>query len=429
MTKQTNLISLNKLIFILFLVLGFTHCNTNKLTKKNNKNYIYDTKIKDLNPEFFVYHVAENESYLYFKILTKELLYTRENSEKPFESTVKIKYEIYKTEAGKILVDSNSKELIDYKTSKDNKVIVGRLPLKIAQGSNAVMRVEIEDVNKQTAVDEIIKINKTDKKSGQYFLLKKNNSICFDSYFNTKTNLDLESEMNQNFGMEMKVFYRSNKIARPPFSRDNIFLFPDTADEIRPVTFVNGKASFTMDSLGSYFFKSKDNEKISFVFEKFNTNYSQIENYSGMIEPLKYICSSAEYEMLQSSENKREAIEEFWIKIAGSKGRAKVLISEYYRRVEGANKYFTSYKEGWKTDRGMISIVFGMPNSIFKTKYQETWIFGTQNNMVMSLSFSFNKENSEILKNDYQLKRYRSFRNQWYRALETWRGGRIYTFN
>ena len=37
----------------------------------------------------------------------------------------------------------------------------------------------------------------------------------------------------------------------------------------------------------------------------------------------------------------------------------------YYRRVRFANEEFTQYKDGWKTDRGMIYILFGPPNQVF----------------------------------------------------------------
>ena len=39
--------------------------------------------------------------------------------------------------------------------------------------------------------------------------------------------------------------------------------------------------------------------------------------------------------------------------------RAKELIKNYYGRLQHANLFFTSYLEGWKTDRGMIFMIFG----------------------------------------------------------------------
>jgi hypothetical protein len=77
----------------------------------------------------------------------------------------------------------------------------------------------------------------------------------------------------------------------------------------------------------------------------------------------------------------------------------------------------------------MLSIVMGLPKTIYKTNNGETWIYGTPNNMMMSLTFNFNKENTDKNNNDYQLVRYRTYRDYWYRACESWRQGRIYNYN
>jgi len=43
--------------------------------------------------------------------------------------------------------------------------------------------------------------------------------------------------------------------------------------------------------------------------------------------------------------------------------------SEYFRRVKYANKNFSVFRDGWKTDRGMIYILFGPPNEIVRYDY------------------------------------------------------------
>lgn len=53
----------------------------------------------------------------------------------------------------------------------------------------------------------------------------------------------------------------------------------------------------------------------------------------------------------------------------------------YYRRVRYANKEFTQYKDGWKTDRGMIYILFGAPNQVFYSDFvsddinSQQWVY------------------------------------------------------
>jgi hypothetical protein len=39
-------------------------------------------------------------------------------------------------------------------------------------------------------------------------------------------------------------------------------------------------------------------------------------------------------------------------------------MEEYYRRVAFANRSFTTFRDGWKTDRGMVYIILGPPDEI-----------------------------------------------------------------
>jgi GWxTD domain-containing protein len=56
-----------------------------------------------------------------------------------------------------------------------------------------------------------------------------------------------------------------------------------------------------------------------------------------------------------------------------NESKARRTIRAYYRRVTQANMLFTSYKEGWKTDMGMVISSFGKPDQINKTKDKEVW--------------------------------------------------------
>ncbi len=58
------------------------------------------------------------------------------------------------------------------------------------------------------------------------------------------------------------------------------------------------------------------------------------------------------------------------------------LMEEYYRRIDYANRYFTSgFREGWDTDRGMVYVIMGTPDDIERHPYEsnsqpyEIWYF------------------------------------------------------
>jgi hypothetical protein len=39
-------------------------------------------------------------------------------------------------------------------------------------------------------------------------------------------------------------------------------------------------------------------------------------------------------------------------------------MDEYYARVEFANKHFSHFMDGWKSDMGMVFIIFGTPSNV-----------------------------------------------------------------
>ncbi|CUS97606.1 GWxTD domain-containing protein [Candidatus Kryptonium thompsonii] len=56
-------------------------------------------------------------------------------------------------------------------------------------------------------------------------------------------------------------------------------------------------------------------------------------------------------------------------------------MEEYYSRVKYANEHFGHYLEGWKTDMGMVYIIFGPPSSVdrhpfdINAKPYEIWYY------------------------------------------------------
>ena len=118
-------------------------------------------------------------------------------------------------------------------------------------------------------------------------------------------------------------------------------------------------------------------------------------------------------------------MDNYWLKKCGTAIRGKEVIKMYYNRVQDANMLFTSYLQGWATDRGMIYIIFGKPGVVNKTSTAESWIYGAESNM-MALRFDFEKIDNPFTDNDYKLERNISYRSNWYRAVDSWRSGRTY---
>jgi GWxTD domain-containing protein len=92
------------------------------------------------------------------------------------------------------------------------------------------------------------------------------------------------------------------------------------------------------------------------------------------IEEVQYIAKGGELDSLKSAstlEEKQKLFFEFWKKRDPNPNtpRNEKMI-EYYARVEYANKHFTHYRPGWKTDMGMVYIVLGPPGSIDRHPFE-----------------------------------------------------------
>lgn len=86
------------------------------------------------------------------------------------------------------------------------------------------------------------------------------------------------------------------------------------------------------------------------------------------IEQLVYIAKDRELSYIKeakTNEEKQKRFLEFWKKKDPNPNTVRnEKMDEYYARVEYANKHFKHYAEGWRTDMGMVYIIFGAPSNV-----------------------------------------------------------------
>jgi GWxTD domain-containing protein len=98
----------------------------------------------------------------------------------------------------------------------------------------------------------------------------------------------------------------------------------------------------------------------------------------------RYIATDEEakiFEQLDNEEGKRNFLARFWVDVEkGRLGWVGVTRAEYLRRVAIANELYSSLsKEGWRTDRGRVYILYGRPEeierfpSLGETKPYQIW--------------------------------------------------------
>ncbi|NJK87334.1 MAG: GWxTD domain-containing protein [Bacteroidales bacterium] len=104
------------------------------------------------------------------------------------------------------------------------------------------------------------------------------------------------------------------------------------------------------------------------------TSFPHIRTPQELIEPLAYLSNSVEYNEMKNATNKKIVVDNFWLGKTDDMDRARELIRIYYNRVFLANYYFTTFKPGWKTDRGMIYIIYGPPQATYRSITNEKWV-------------------------------------------------------
>jgi GWxTD domain-containing protein len=92
------------------------------------------------------------------------------------------------------------------------------------------------------------------------------------------------------------------------------------------------------------------------------------------IEQLEYIARDNEMAELKSATTlaeKQQKFLEFWKKRSLNPNAPRnEKMALYYARVEYANKHFTRYRDGWRTDMGLVFILLGPPSNVERYPFQ-----------------------------------------------------------
>ena len=183
---------------------------------------------------------------------------------------------------------------------------------------------------------------------------------------------------------------------------------------------VNAPKSF--DQEGYYFIQSDTTSTAGLLVKTAKESFPNVPSYEEMVNMVAYISTRKEHETLLAAENKKIALDQYWINMVKDEEKAKALIREYFRQVEFANILFTDYKEGWMTDRGMIYIVLGPPQEVYFNADREVWIYDGLNSN-SKITFTFARVKNILTPNYYVLNRSRSYQPEWFKSITLWRSG------
>lgn len=416
--------------FALFIAIGgffLLGCNTTSQYVAKNYSYLYDSTQSLLQPSYKIFHHTTDSSTLFFRINSDDLIYTRSDQASPFKANIAIHYRLYESLNSKFIVDSLTTQIIDINPNKSTKVISSGIPFFNPSDKNCYLMVKFQDLNREKKHETLLFIDNEQALSEQDFYWKTNGELQTTPLL-TQDNITLNTRQDRINTFKIDQYNDVFGLARPPFANGMTRKFDYMPDQLLETKWVDGVASVSLPDTGFLFIHSDTAQKTGFALFRFNNDYPVITTGQGLLKPLRYLTTKEEFKWLSEHENPKSAIEKFWIEKCGNQDRAREIIKQFYSRVHDANRFFSSYVEGWKSDRGMIFLVFGPPSYIKKRSDSEIWMYGDQH-ALQQISFTFYKMNNPLSSNDFKLERSIDYKSIWHEAISAWRSGRVYSGN
>jgi len=412
----------------ILLAVGCSPLPKGNLTKNELSNlaYIYNPVSTSIHPLVSVYHISDSISNFYIGFPASELLFNQANATGNFLTQIRIHFELSETEksGGKQGTDTGTYVYYLRKEQLKN-VFYTSIPFRAYQGKQYMLRVYVSDMMRNKSNQSFILVDKSNIYNDQNFIVHSGN----------KSQPLLVKSLNA--GQQFYLTYRNDKYSKvyvDYYKNRQPLPMPVYATEVQPdqlvrpdsswLANIDDTAHFSLIEPGIYQFRVDTNFRQGLVLYNFGPFYPSVKEVEEMTNPLIYISNSKEAQELQSTQNKKLAIDNFWVNCTGNMEQARELIRIYYNRVFFANYYFTADREGWKTDRGMIFIVYGPPNTLYKSEGDERWVYFKKPGE--SINFTFRRVESKWSNNSYSLIRGQAADTHWRQAVESWRSGKVF---
>jgi GWxTD domain-containing protein len=412
----------------LFMCFLLAACFTPKKISNQNSAAEYQKDASFLHPQFEVYHPGENKSFLYFKINCRELLYVKSPEKQSAGASIRIRYRLFTSYENSQVADSGSVKVIDNEYSSRGGFLLGKIEFHATYPNTYVMEVFVTDLNRNQSARSLVNVDKSGPGMRQNFMVTAvgDSMPLYRNYLgrDEKASLTLNGSTPKK-ELTVRYYNRSFPLPPPPFVAYNPKSFSYVADSVFTLTLENNSCTFQFPKTGFYHIQADTASREGITIYRYAEGFPAIDASDKLVGPLKYLTTKQEYEEIATSKNPKEAVDNFWLQNCGNPERAREVVKTYYTRVQNANEFFSSYQEGWKTDRGLVFTIFGPPNVINKTGISETWIYGEENSY-KSLSFNFVRVINPFTDNDYSLSRNEAYKEEWYKMADMWRQGRIY---
>jgi len=426
------------LIFISTLCLAvIVSCRpTQSTVDLKDLSYLYNPTKNPINPRYNITNQTDTLSVLSVKFFAADLYFSEANPQGVSTAMMLISVKLFNTNQGKVLADTG---LVNINIVKEagKPEYVYTIPLKVEKGIEYLTEIRILDRLRLKVVQAFVTFN-TKSDNNKYNFRAQGHfekNELFSPVLRINEYVNLIYTRGPVDSLFISFYKPFTEVPDPPS-----MLLPEKTLDYEPERIVSIHYSDTLPIMlprqGIYLFTTGRNLKEGYTFLNLGESYPAMTTPQVMIKPLVYLASRNEVEDLASSLKPKLALDEFWIKCGGNIDKARELIRIYYTRVLYSNYYFTSYKEGWMTERGMIYIIYGPPDKVYKTLEGESWGYnktatksswGSRYSVAEDyLFFNFKKKNDRFSDNDYFLSRSETLVTYWDQAVASWRKGVVF---
>lgn len=407
-------------LIITFIIIGTSACGPSKGYLAGASAYQDEEQLWD--PAYRVYHLSDSKTRFYFIVPPGDILYVRNPSTYKFEASAEISYRIVTSkntpvETGTVKIDKKEDKI-------PKEALIGYFDIEIPKGDYYYAKIVMDDKLRKKQFTEILTINKTNKTSKEnYIITDTTNRVVFLDYINPNEKIKISSERIMASKLFVTKYNLDNSFPIPIYIETEIKrnkIRVDTSFTILSDEFV------TLEEKGIYLISKDTSSTVGLTLLNFYEGYPLIAQEENMAPPMRYITSDEEFNsLITDNENSKLKTEQLWASMSSSLPTTEKQLVTYYKRVQYSNIYYTSHKEGWKTDRGLVYTIFGPPSNIYKSTKEEEWTYGLTNSK-LEFKFTFIKNRNVLSDNDYILIRDQNKKEIWKKAVEYWRKGKVF---
>jgi GWxTD domain-containing protein len=423
--KKVKRMSVKKLSFYLLVAIIIVSCRSSDKLTNIDFAHLYSPEINLLYPDYQLLHTSLEFSRIIVKINSTQLKYKLDETDEYFIAEFNIHIKLLENFENKRAAGKTEVFFTDTLASDEPYDVIRELNITSEPDINYWLYLEFSDNLSRNKHTHVIFLEKQKSYGSQFFSLANPHGEIIYSPFHIGSDGEYVISYFDalDFDLNIARYLPDSVFPSPPFSETTIgeweplLQLPDTTFT---VNFVRGNAKLLMDQPGIYHIYSSDDPENGFLIQFNHANFPYITMADDMLLPLRYISSNAEFTQALGFGDAALALDRFWARVGGNPDRADELIRRYYHRADKANKFFTSGRAGWQTDRGMIFIVFGPPHQVHRNDLNEIWRY-PQGVRSSAVQFYFRRQNNPFTPNHYILDRDPAYRSVWNIAVDNWR--------